>query len=336
MTRYRRIGGAFRAAVYDKLTAKDTIAVPSPDVRIEGRTCLVTGANSGLGKAVAIDLAARGGRVLMACRSGHPQAGEEVRRASGSDDVEMLRVDLADLASVHRLCDELRDRKTKLDVAVLNAGLMTRTARRSAQGYDVMFAVHFIANRVMVDRWLRDGVVQYGTGSEGVPRVVVVTSEAHRSSDAIDFDRFGEPGVYGMRDSLQFYGLSKLCSCTFAMELNRRLNRGDEVAVAVNAICPGPIASNIAREAPLALKVIFDPLMRLLFSSPAKAARPVSYLCCAPEAGLQSGMYLHMTQEKEPSDAARDPSEGERLWQESQKLVDRHAPGATSPATAGR
>ena len=336
MTRYRRIVGAFRAAVYDKLTARDTIAAPSPDVRIDGKTCLVTGANSGLGKAVAIDLAARGARVLMACRSGHPQAGEEVRRASGSDDVGMLRVDLADLNSVHRLCDELRHRKVKLDIAVLNAGLITRTARRSAQGYDLMFAVHFLANRVMVDRWLRDGVVQPSRDAGGVPRIVQVTSETHRSSDPIDFDLFGEPGDYGMRDSLKFYGLSKLCSCTFAMELNRRLNPGNELSVAVNAICPGPVASNIAREAPLALRVIFDPLMRLLFSSPFKAAMPVSYLCCAPDAGLRSGTYLHMTQEKAPSGLAGDPGQGDRLWRESQKLVDQHAPHASSTPTDGR
>ena len=108
--RHRRTVQAVRAAIYDRLAAKDAISPLSANTRIDAKACLVTGANSGLGKAVAIDLATRGARVLMACRSGHPTAAAEVRSASGSTDVEQLTVDLADLESVHGLCDELRDR----------------------------------------------------------------------------------------------------------------------------------------------------------------------------------------------------------------------------------
>ena len=199
----------------------------------------MTGANSGLGKAVAIDLATRGARVLMACRSGHPTAAAEVRSASGSTDVEQLTVDLADLESVHGLCDELRDRRTKLDVAVLNAGVMSRVARRSKDGFEVMFAVHFLANRAMVERWLQDAVIDLDAEADNRPRIVQVTSETHRSSDPIDFDRFGEFSDYGMRDALKHYALSKLHSCTFARELDRRLNPGEPLRVAVHAVCPG-------------------------------------------------------------------------------------------------
>lgn len=331
--RHRTIVRAFRAAVYDTLTARDAIGALDPELRIDGRVCLVTGANSGLGKAVAVDLAARGGRVIMACRSGHPEAGNDVIRISGSHDVEMLRVDLADVESVHRLCDELRDRRIELDIVVLNAGLMTRTARRSRQGYDLMFAVHFLANRIMLDRWLADGVIQprIDAGDADVPRIVVVTSETHRSSDPIDFDAFGEYVDYGMRDGLKYYGLSKLHSCTFANELDRRLNPDGVVRVAVHAACPGPIATNIAREAPLPLKVVFQPLMKLFFASPAKAARPICHLCCAGDAGQRSGIYLHMMRETEPSAMAMDPGQGSRLWQASQALVDRHVPEASGP-----
>ena len=99
----------------------------------------------GLGKAVAIDLARRGGRVVMACRRGHPEAEAEVKRHSGSDTVEMLTVDLSDMRSVHRLCDELKERNIGLDIAVLNAGLAALRARRTPQGFETMFAVHFLA-----------------------------------------------------------------------------------------------------------------------------------------------------------------------------------------------
>ena len=321
-----RIFGALRKAVGDRAAIRPTIEPLPASVRIDGKTCLVTGANSGLGKAVAIDLAARGGQVLMACRGGHPDAGEDVKAASGADRVEMLRVDLSDLRSVHRLCDELHDRATRIDIAVLNAGLMPRRARRTAQGFETMFAVHFLANRVLVDRWLRDGTVRPAARIEEAPRIVLVSSDAHRSAEPIDFDRFGAFADYGVRDGIKHYGASKLVLCTFATELSRRLNRDGEGHIAVHSLCPGPVRTAIAREAPLLLKPLVYPLMRLFFLPPTRAAAPVSYLCCAGDAGKRSGIYLHMMREKRPSELATNPTNGVRLWEASEALLHSHAP----------
>ncbi len=322
----KRLFKVLRKAVRDRAAIRPTIE-PLPDSgRIDGKTCLVTGANSGLGKAVAIDLATRGGHVLMACRSGHPDAGEDVNAASGADRVEMLRVDLSDMRSVHRLCDELRDRGTRIDIAVLNAGLMPRRARRTAQGFEIMFAVHFLANRVLVDRWLKDGTVRPAARIEEAPRIVLVSSDAHRSAEPIDFDRFGEFRDYGVRDGIKHYGASKLVMSTFATELSRRLNRDGEGHVVVHSLCPGPVNTAIAREAPLLLKLLVYPLMRLFFLPPTRAAAPVSYLCCADDAGQRSGIYLHMLTEKRPSEHATDRSNGARLWEASEALLHSHAP----------
>lgn len=329
---------SLRRAVQDRTAIRPNLEPLPASVRIDGKTCLVTGANSGLGKAVAIDLAARGGHVLMACRSGHPDAGEDVKTASRSDRVEMLRVDLSDLRSVHRLCDELRERGTRIDIAVLNAGLMPRRALRTAQGFEAMFAVHFLANRVLVDRWLKDGTLRPATRIEEAPRIVLVSSEAHRSAEPIDFDRFGAFANYGLRDGLKHYGASKLVLSTFATELSRRLNRDDSGHVAVHSLCPGPVHSAIARNAPILLKPLIYPVMKLFFLSPARAAAPVSYLCCADDAGQRSGIYLHMLREKQPSELATDRSSGARLWEASEVLLHRFAsPSATThergPAT---
>ena len=315
-----------RKAVRDRAAERPEIGPLTDSVRIDGKTCLVTGANSGVGKAVAIDLARRGGHVLMACRSGHPEAGEEVRAASGSDRVEMLPVDLSDMRSVHRLCDELRDRGAVLDIGVLNAGLMPRRARRTAQGFEAMFAVHFLANRILVDRWLRDATVRPADRIEEAPRIVIVSSDAHRSAEAIDFDRFGEFTDYGVRDGIKHYGASKLVLCTYATELSRRLNDDGKGHVVVHSLCPGPVNTAIARETPWFLKPLVVPMMRFFFLTPEKAARPVSYLCCADDAGKRSGIYLHMLREKRPSGHATDPANGARLWQASETLLETQAP----------
>ena len=326
--RYRGIGGAVSNAIRNRFSREGAPGPVSASTRIDGRVCLVTGANRGLGKAVAVDLARRGGRVLMACRSGHPEAGEEVRRRSGSEAVEMLKVDLADLASVHALCDRLGRDRTRVDILVLNAGLMPAKARRSAQGYDVMFAVHFLANRVLIDRFLAGGVIRPCDRTGETPRIVFVASETHRSSEPIDFDDFGGFTDYGLRDGLKHYASSKLHVCTYAQELSRRLNPGGEVRVAVHSLCPGAVSSDLAREAPWFLKPVLLPVIRLCFATPGKAAAPVTHACCSEEMGRRSGVYLHLMREKAPAPLAMDEAAGARLWRESEALLSRHPPPA--------
>ena len=315
---------ALAMAVQDLRAPKVAEVEPAPDdARIDGKTCLITGANSGLGKAAAVELARRGGAMILACRPGHAGARDEVAQLSGSEAVEMLEVDLADLASVHHLCDRLAERGSRVDIAVFNAGLMPRTAQKTPQGYETMFAVHFLSSRVMLDRWLEDGVLRPARPGREAPRVVFVSSEAHRSNHTIDFDHFGDFLDYGMGESMVRYGLSKLVQCTFATELSRRLNREDSVEVAVHAMCPGGVASNIARDTPLLLKPLANAVLGHFFQSPEEAIGPVVYLCCADEPGRTTGMYLHLMQRKAVSPTASDPENGVRLWEASEPLVAR-------------
>ena len=310
------------SAIRDIRKPKASGVDPVPDdVRIDGKTCLVTGANSGLGRAAAIELARRGGNMVLACRPGHVEIGDEIKRLSGSGAVEMMEVDLADLESVHRFCDRLSQREIRLDIALMNAGLMPRRAIKTPQGYEVMFSVHFLSNRVMIDRWLKDGVLRSSSQTGETPRVVFVASESHRSSHGIDFEHFGAFSDYGLKEGLKHYGLSKLILCTFATELSRRLNPGDNVEVAVHAMCPGGVATNIARDAPLLLKPVINPVLRLLFQTPEKAIGPAIYLCCAQASGEATGMYLHLMQRKSVSPAASDLENGTRLWEASEALV---------------
>jgi NAD(P)-dependent dehydrogenase (short-subunit alcohol dehydrogenase family) len=319
---------AVLSGLFDQRSNEARVTPVPSDVRLEGRTCLVTGANSGLGKATAIRLAKRGAHVIMACRSGIPEAGEDVKRQSVNDKVEMMQIDLSDFESIDRFCDELRNRNVTLDVAVFNAGVVPATSRTNKHGLDLMFAVNFLAKFVLLDRLLRAGVIPnavYGNNSraDDPPRVIFVSSETHRSSIPIDFDHFGEPVEYGISDGVKYYGLSKLHLTTYFHELSRRLNQGVEGSpdVCVHALCPGAINSNMAREAPAWLKPILKPVMALFFQSPEKASLPVDYLVVSDEMGRKTGEFMHMMRTKKSSEASMDPKKGALLWSKTEGLL---------------
>lgn len=310
--------------------------------RIDGKRCLVTGANSGLGKAVALELARRGGKVMLALRSGIPEAGEEIIEKTGNREVEMMRLDLSDFSSVRGFCDEMKRRGMQFDRAVFNAGVVPGRARRTIDGYEEMFQVNFLSKFLLVNRLLADGTIPNtlfrGRGGQVLPagggdppRIVFTSSEVHRSPETIDFSDVGRFHDYAMKGSMKEYGYTKLLLTIFFKELARRLSVsgssadgdfGGKPDVSVFALCPGPVNSKIARDAPK----IVRPLLRLVFSiffkNPAKAAEPVIYFCCSPDAAGKSGMYLHLMTEKETAPLTLDPENGRRLWEASEKLLD--------------
>jgi NAD(P)-dependent dehydrogenase (short-subunit alcohol dehydrogenase family) len=317
------------AAFGQRLATGGAVRALADEQRLDGRTILVTGASSGLGKALALDVARRGARLLLACRSGIPAIGEQIARAAGNPQVEMLPVDLADLATVERLCDTLRDRGEHIDVLVLNAGVMPRRDRRTAQGFEEMFQVNFLAGALLSRRLLEDGVIPNRTlarvpapaSSGPAPRIVFVASEAHRSAPPIDPDTLGTYVEYGTLTGMAQYAHTKLAVCTYANALARRLCTGAAVDVAVHAMCPGPVASNMAREAPFWIKPVLAPAMRLVFAPPAVAARPVAYLAASPAIEGQTALYLHRSALVEAAASAREPGRGDRVWQAALALA---------------
>lgn len=332
-----RYDGASRATlngILDLFRRPERIGVLEEGDRIDGKTCLVTGANRGLGRAVAIELARRGGRVVMACRSGHPQAAQEVKAGSGSDKVEMAHLDLADFGSIEEFAAGMKSAGRSLDIVVLNAGIVPSRARRTAQGFEEMFAVNYLANFLLLKRLLENETIPAGpearSGTFGeagtarsIPRIVFVTSEVHRSAPLIDFHRLGEFHEYGMKGAMTEYAVNKLLVSTFAVQLSRRLRSGGRPSAAVHQLCPGPINSDIAREAPVWSKPLLKVIFLLFFRSPRRAAEPVVFLCCSRAIEGRSGIYLHLMTEKTPSERAMDEEAGLQLWRASERLLSR-------------
>lgn len=293
------------------------------DVRLDGKTCLVTGASSGLGFAVAVLLAERGARVLMACRSGVPDKGEAVKRLSGSERIEMLQVDLSDLEQVHRLADTLRDRGEAIDVVIENAGVASPKARRTPQGLEAMFVTNYVAKFVLLNRLLADGTLRNQTfagqpAEPGrTPRVILVSSDSHQGASAIDWEGFGTFAEFGVNGAINNYSYFKLILNTFGAELARRVPD-----VGVHVMCPGPVDTNIVRDAPLALRAFLRGVFKVFFRAPAVAARPVVYMAGSPDLEGQTGRYLHMFRDKRMDDKCYDEAEGARLWDRTVALLE--------------
>ncbi len=297
--------------------------------RLDGKKVLITGASSGLGFATAVELARRGARVIMAVRSGIPLKGEEVRKISGSGLVEMIRLDLADVDSLPGFVAELKERYGPVDLVVCNAGVVTRQSRQVKYGLDEMFTVNYFAKFLLASLCLEAGCLNR-EGPER-PRIIFVASESHRNAAGFDWKGFGKYTPYGIRQSVAMYGYYKLLLLTMANELSRRINgggndpgspegSGNELTASVFALCPGPVNSNIAREAPALFQPLLKLIFRVFFRSPRKACLPVVYLAASPEVEGSTLNYLFLMQPKPMDGKATDPENGRRLWELSEQL----------------
>jgi NAD(P)-dependent dehydrogenase (short-subunit alcohol dehydrogenase family) len=288
--------------------------------RFDGKTVLITGANSGLGFGVAVEVARRGGHVIMACRSQIPLAGEKAKRLSGSTNIEMRHLDLTKLESIHAFCAGLKNDGIKPDVTILNAGVTPAKSRMVECGQDEMFFVNYLSNVMLTNLLISEGTIDTSPGRAFRPRILFISSDSHQGSSSIDYDEFGRFFNYGPSKAIANYSYFKLLLNTYSTELSRRVNKGGEVVCGIHAICPGPVNSNIVKEAPFLLRITLKAIFSIIFRSPAKAALPVAYMAISPDYEGKTNEYLHMFRVKRMDEKVYIPEEGAKLWERSVEL----------------
>jgi NAD(P)-dependent dehydrogenase (short-subunit alcohol dehydrogenase family) len=305
--------------ISDLFKKRERVGALGSDERLDGKLVMITGSSSGLGLAVAKQLAALGAEVIMAVRSGIPEKGDEVKIATGNKNVHMLHVDLADFDSIANMARQVKKQFGKIDILICNAAVVVKEARKTKHGLDEMLTVNYLAKFYLVNALLKEDC--FDTKGAELPRIIFVSSESHRNPEQFEWDTFGQFKEHKMAKTVERYGYYKLLMTTFSQELERRLNPNEKPNYSVFALCPGPVNSNIAREAPAIVQPLMKLVFRIFFRSPEDAAEPVVYLAASKDLEGKPKDYFFLMSRKPVDEKAADPENGKRLWELTDRLI---------------
>ena len=287
---------------------------------MHGKTVLITGGNSGIGKQAAMDLKLLGAHVIITARD--PAKGrkavEEIRQYAGAGgEVGLMPLDLARFASIRSFAEEFTRRFDRLHVLVNNAGGLLTNRTTTEDGFETTFGVnhlgHFLLTNLLLDV-LKDSAPA---------RIINVSSVAHKSTSGLDFDDLQcELGYTGW----DAYAKSKLANILFTTELARRL---DGTGVTANALHPGFVMSGFGQHGDMGgLMGAGLKLARLFAIRPKRGARTTVYLTSSPDVEGVTGKYFVKRRKREPAPAAQDADAARRLWEVSERLVAEASPAA--------
>jgi WW domain-containing oxidoreductase len=284
-------------------TAEDVTA----GVRLDGKTFLVTGCTSGLGRETLRVLTLRGATVLGAARTlDRARAACDV---AGSGRAVPLACELSDPASVRACAREVARTAPPLDGIVCNAGVMALPRRQAAFGIELQLFTnhvgHFLLVTSLLPRLAEDG------------RVVVVSSSAHLRAppEGIRFDDLGAERQYG---PWTHYGQSKLANLLFAKALARRLAGTRRTA---NALHPGVIPTPLGRHMPALLRAGWGVVAPLAFKTVPEGAATQAWLAAHPSTAALRGAYCADCNVARPRADAEDPALADRLWETSEAIA---------------
>lgn len=283
-----------------------------PPASMSGKICIVTGANSGIGKETALGLAQMGARVVMVCRNAEKgkAALEEIRRESGSSQVDLLIADMSSQASVRALAEQIQRKYPRLDVLVNNAGGAALAGTLSADGIEMTLATNYLGAALLTLLLL--DLLKASAPS----RIVNVSSSeaqhARLDMNDLQFERRKYRGVAA-------YGQSKLLMNAFTFELARRLAG---TGVTANCLHPGAVATNIwsANPVPLIVKLII-PVVKLFMLNSKKGAAVSLYLATSPEVAQVSGEYFVKSKPAKSNPLSRDPKLMAEVWLCTEKMT---------------
>jgi NAD(P)-dependent dehydrogenase (short-subunit alcohol dehydrogenase family) len=287
---------------------------------LDGRVCIITGANSGVGYQGSLQLAQHGAHLVMVCRN--KEKGEAAKAGieeAARGPVDLVLGDLASLDGVRGLARTLLERYPQIHVLVNNAGVFYTRRTTTVDGFETVFAVNYLAmfllTRLLVER----------IKACAPARIVNVASKGHQFGGLNLHDLHWEKRKYR---AMKGYGASKTANILFVREMAERLKN---TGVTFNCFHPGEVVTNIGVENNgkvynLIKKVILD---RVYWTPPSLAGEALYYLAASPELDNVTGEYFELTKLETPSAEARDRSLGRTLWLISEQFTGLVAPTHT-------
>ncbi len=280
---------------------------------MQGKVVVVTGSNIGIGLETAVGVAAQGATTVLACRdqAKAEAATREVTQRTWNDDVHVVALDLADLASVRKAAEEVLTRWNRLDVLVNNAGGTWSARRETAQGFEYTFGVNHLGHFYLTNQLLPR------LRAAAPSRVINLTSVGHHAARrGMRFDDLQSEKHY---EGMEVYCRSKLANVLFTRHLAKRL-AGD--AVTVNAVHPGSVRSGFGMDGDLhGFMNLGLRLVRPFEISPKRGAKTSLHLAISPDVAGKTGMYWVRSKPGHMSRQARDDQAAARLWDESERLL---------------
>jgi len=280
---------------------------------MQGKVVVITGSNTGIGEATAEALATMGATTVMACRNLQKAeaAATAVRAASGSDDVHVVSLDLADLSSVETCASEVLSRWDHLDVLVNNAGGIWSDRQVTAQGFEQTLGVNhigpFFLTALLLDRL---------KGADA-GRIVNLSSVGHHGA----FTGMNWNDLQGEKRYSTFgaYSQSKLANLLFTCGLAKRLA---DTRVTANAVHPGPVRSGFGMDGDMTGIVgLGNRLIRPFEISATAGAATSVYLASSPEVQGRSGGYYVRSKPGHPSKQGRSDAAADRLWEVTESMI---------------
>ena len=276
---------------------------------LEGRTCIVTGATSGIGEASAEALALRGADVAIVCRSAERGAETKARieQRAGRSCVRLFGADFERLGEVRRVAEELDRELPQVDVLLNNAGVTMISRSETPDGHETTFAVNHLAPFLLTNLLMPKLLSRPGA------RIVNVASHAHRFG-WLDLDDLQSRRRYS---AMRVYGGSKLANILFTNELARRVGNRD---LRVWSLHPGAVATRLGANNGGIAKILL-PVLALFFRTPAQGAATSILLCADPNVDAPNGTYFADEKPVRLNGRAEDPELARTLWRESEQLV---------------
>ena len=277
---------------------------------MKGKTVLVTGANSGMGKATVAALADMGAKVVMLCRSAErgQQAFEEIMRVPGRD-VRLMLCDLANMDSIRTFAQSFKAEYSYLDVLINNAGVITLDRRETADGLELQFGVNHIGH-FLLTLLLLPPLMNAPAG-----RIVVVGSGAHNVGK-IHFDDLNLKHY----NVVKSYSQSKLANLLFVRELDRRLKKRG-ITVTVNCAHPGAVATQMGVDRKTHFGKTIVGMLRPFFLTPEQGARTAVRLASDPALASVSGEYFYRSEMYRSSKRSKDMDAAKRLFDLSEQIA---------------